>query len=349
MTKLRYKIAQMLMMGFSGTALEPSDPVCAWLDAGLGGVILFDQDLRTNQPRKNIVDHAQLLYLNQQLITYAARLSDLPLLIAVDYEGGAVNRLRHLHEAVQTVSPEQYAKLSDSNRIALCQAMAKTLQTLKFNVNFAPVVDLAVNHMTGIIGRLGRSFSQVPEEVAQLAEEYMHLFAQERILGCYKHFPGHGSAMGDTHEGFADVSETFSMAELAPYYRLPKLSHPAMVMTAHVINRQLDADGLPATLSRPILEGLLRQKIGFQGIIISDDLQMGAIAQYYDLEDSLRLTINAGADMMIFGNQLGDHCALDIIDIIEHLVQQKKINESRIDEAFLRIRTTKAWLARQKI
>ncbi|MFI4963666.1 MAG: glycoside hydrolase family 3 N-terminal domain-containing protein, partial [Legionellales bacterium] len=158
------------------------------------------------------------------------------------------------------------------------------------------------------------------------------------IACAYKHFPGHGSALGDTHEGFVDVTETFIPDELVPYKGLQKeQDKPLMVMTAHVINRHLDTLGLPATLSHDIITTLLRGTMGYEGLVISDDLQMRAIADQYSLEESLCLTLNAGADMVIFANQLGDNSAFEVIDAIEQLVLDKKVDIQRIDEAFKRI------------
>jgi beta-N-acetylhexosaminidase len=122
-----------------------------------------------------------------------------------------------------------------------------------------------------------------------------------------------------------------------PFKSLAHSNWPVMIMTAHVINRALDHTGLPATLSRTILTDLLRNELGFKGVIVSDDLQMRAIANHYSLEESLRLTINAGADMLIFGNQLGHHTATEVIDQVENLVNAGAIEEARIDEAWQRI------------
>ena len=212
------------------------------------------------------------------------------------------------------------------------------MKSLGFNLNFAPVVDLELNGMQGIIGPLQRSFSEKPEVVSRVARQFVDVFSQYGVACSYKHFPGHGSALGDTHKGFVDVTDTFQAAELLPYKTLlPKSDKPVMVMTAHVVNRHLDPSGLPATLSHKILTGLLRDEIGFDGVIISDDLQMQAIAEHYSLEETLCLTINAGADMLIFGNQLGENSAPEIINIIEQAVVDHKIDLNRIDEAFGRI------------
>src|SRR5690606_38342744 len=136
---------------------------------------------------------------------------------------------------------------------------------------FAPVVDLDLTHDSGIIGRLGRSFGMDSQEVGRNAEEFIKIFTGLGITCCYKHFPGHGSASGDTHLGFVDVTDTFRPDELAPYAALSQSDDMSvMVMTAHVINRKLDPSGLPATLSKLLLSGLLRQQLGFDGVIISD-------------------------------------------------------------------------------
>lgn len=337
MTTLRQKIAQMLIIGFPESELQSSTPVVDWLKTdSLGGVLLFDFNMQTNSFGKNLQTPEQIQRLNQQLLNYSA--SDLPLFIALDYEGGHVDRLKKIAGCRATMSPLAQAKLSESELQAEVQAMALTLKQLGFNLNFSPVVDLNLNDEQGIIGKLDRSFSADPERVTAVAAEFVRGFNAQGIVCCYKHFPGHGSAIGDTHEGFVDVTDTFNPIELKPYASLcQNAAQQAMVMTAHVVNRALDPSGLPATLSYPILTGLLREEFGFDGVIISDDLQMQAISHHYSLEDSLRLTINAGSDMVIFGNQLGEHTGPEVIDCIENLVRTGAIQTSRIDDAFERI------------
>ncbi|CEK11094.1 glycoside hydrolase family 3 protein [Legionella hackeliae] len=340
MATLRQQIAQMLIMGFSGTTGEKS-PIKQWLsDNSLGGVLLFDYDLITQQQGKNLTDRPQIQSLIQQLHRANNSLGEKtpPLFIAIDYEGGAVDRLKYIDGCMTTVSPADLANFSQKELHSEMHRMAETIQSLGFNLNFAPVVDLDLNQEKGIIGKLKRSFSANPEQVAKVATQFVEIFAQHKITCCYKHFPGHGSATGDTHEGFVDVTSTFQLRELEPYKIIFNGSNrPAMVMTAHVINRQLDADGLPATLSKSILTGLLRQELSFDGVIISDDLQMHAIAKHYSMEEALCLTINAGADMVIFANQLAEITPYEVIEQIEKLVQANKISEERIAEAYHRI------------
>ncbi|HAT8178701.1 TPA: glycoside hydrolase family 3 protein [Legionella pneumophila] len=343
MITIRNKIGQMLIMGFHGSDLHDNSPVAQWLSSdGLGGVLLFDKDLSTGIYGKNLKNQAQIKQLIRQLNHYASMISEsndnLPLFTAIDYEGGMVDRLSKIEGCTPTMKARDLAKLSSDDFEEEVTQMAITLKSLGFNLNFAPVVDLNLNDSTGIIGNLGRSFSTNPEVIIRLARQFVDVFSRYGIACAYKHFPGHGSANADTHEGFVDVTDTFQTDELMPYRSLLKNpSNPVMVMTAHVINKHLDSKGLPATLSYDILTLLLRQSIGYDGVIISDDLQMHAISNHYSLEEALCLTINAGADMVIFANQLGTITAPEVIDVIEKLVIDKQIPSQRIDEAYRRI------------
>lgn len=339
MATLRQQIGQMLIMGFDGTDINETSPVWQWLlTDGLGGVLLFDFDLAQNRPGKNISSQQQVSQLTQQLKACSSRHNELPLFIAIDYEGGAVDRLKHIPGCPKTLTPAHLAQLPDNELTEQCQIMANSLRSLGFNLNFAPVLDLSLNKDAGIIGKLQRSFSDNPVEVARVAHRFVQIFDDYGIACCYKHFPGHGSAVGDTHEGFVDVTTSFHNKELEPYASLFRQDQPAaMIMTAHVINRQLDPGGLPATLSPTILTGLLRETMGYDGIIISDDLQMHAISHHFSIDESLRLTINAGADMIIFANQLGSISATDVIDRIERLVNSRAISPARIAQSWQRI------------
>jgi len=344
---LRKKIAQMLIMGFSGCEIDESSPVVKWLkEDGLGGVLLFDLDLGTKCYGKNLKNREQIRTLTTQLNHYSEMTNGnqdkLPLFIALDYEGGAVDRLTKIEGCMATMKPCDQAALSDDALYAEAEKMAVTLDNLGFNLNFAPVVDLNLTEDQGIIGRLGRSFSSQPKQVIRSAKQFVKAFNHKGLTAAYKHFPGHGSASGDSHEGFVDVTDSFQPSELEPYTTLLQdKDTAAMVMTAHVINRHLDASGLPATLSYSILTSLLRNKIGYDGVIVSDDLQMQAISKHYSIDEALCLTINAGADMVIFANQLGNISATEVIDRVENLVKTGVIEPSRIEQAYQRIERLK--------
>ncbi len=336
-------IGQMLIMGFAGYDVDEHSPVTEWIQRdAIGGVLLFDYDFPNQQFGKNLKNKTQIKSLNEKLYKYSLQANDdkecLPLFIALDYEGGDIDRLKYIDDCVQTIPPVMQAKLSDDALLQEARIMAHTLKSLGFNLNFAPVVDLNLNDQVGIIGKRGRSFSNDPIEVIRAANQFVKAFKEHDIVCCYKHFPGHGSALGDTHEGFVDVTDTFDSKELIPYEVLLKERNaPIMVMTAHVVNHHLDNTGLPATLSYPILTGLLRNKLQYEGIIISDDLQMHAISNHYQLSEALARTINAGADMLIFGNQLGQINAPEVIDCIEALVESGEVQRSRVEESFQRI------------
>lgn len=345
---LRHKIGQMLIMGFSGYEINEHSPVVKWLqEDGIGGVLLFDIDWKTKLHGKNLKNREQIKQLTTQLKHYANSLQekeDKPsLFIALDYEGGTVDRLSNIQGCMKTMKAQDQALLPDIALSLEMEQMAITLKDLGFNLNFAPVVDLNLNMQDGIIGKLGRSFSAQPTEVIRVAKQFVTAFSHYGITCAYKHFPGHGSAAGDSHLGFVDVTDHYELDELIPYRALLNdTSLPAMVMTAHVINRQLDNSGLPATLSYSILTDLLRHQIGFDGVIVSDDLQMQAISNHYSLDEALCLTINAGADMLIFGNQLGNITATGVVDQIEQLINGGAIDVSRIDQSYQRIVRLKA-------
>lgn len=342
---LRKKMAQMLLMGFDGLTLEPENPARSWLnEEEIGGVLLFDYDLSKKTFGKNIETVAQIKALNQSILDLAPTI---PPFITLDYEGGAVDRLKHIVNCPKTVDAKTLAAYPIETQNKAFTLMAKTLQYLQFNLNFAPVVDLNLTENDGIIGKLGRSYSNQPEIIAEYAARFVHIFNQYGIICCYKHFPGHGSAIGDTHLECVDVTESFMPQELEPYKILiQNVSLHAMIMTAHVINQQLDPKGIPATLSSTILTDLLRNQLHYEGIIISDDLQMQAIANHYTLEEALKKTIHAGADMVIFGNQLGSISATTILDVMERLVLNKEISEVHITKAYERIIAyKKKWFA----
>lgn len=218
--------------------------------------------------------------------------------------------------------------------------MANTLKSTGFNLNFFPELDVNINPDNPIIGKKDRSFSSIPEVVTQYAQLYTEQFIKHQIHCSYKHFPGHGSSLSDSHLGFVDVSDTWSEQELIPFLQLlSQPNHCDMVMIAHIVNRKLDMTGLPASLSYQIINGLLRRDLKFDGVVITDDMQMKAITNYYGLETAVTLSINAGADMLIFGNQLVEKFQdpKEIIDLIEQKVRSGEISEQRINEAYQRI------------
>ena len=213
-----------------------------------------------------------------------------------------------------------------------------TVKTSGFNVNFAPVVDVNINPQCPVIGKIGRSFSSDPYKVAHYAEIFLLEFNRQGVTGCLKHFPGHGSAGTDSHLGLTDVTDTWTELELIPYKVLIDKGLPRMIMTAHIFNAKLDPD-YPATLSRKVITGILRNKLGYDGVVVTDDMTMKAITKFYGRKDAIRLAIQAGADILLFGNNIDFD--RDIVPkahaIIKNLLNEGKISTKRIEQSYARI------------
>lgn len=348
---LRDKIGQMLIIGFEGKSIEADSYVArAIVEDNVGGVVLFDYNYRTKAFDKNIESPEQTRRLTSQLkhLSHVANQSRyrpaLPLFICVDYEGGEVNRLKQSYGFPQTITAALAGKMPIAEVEKVAEGMALTLKNAGFNLNFAPVLDVNLNPNNPIIGKLDRSFSADPAKVAQYAALYARCFWHHGIQYVYKHFPGHGSSSADSHLGFVDVTQAWDMRELEPFERLFQQQEDlGMVMTAHIVNYNLDDSGVPATLSQKVLGGILRKRLQFRGVIIADDMQMKAISDHYGLEQSLILAINAGVDAFIFGNQLCDEPQdlSQVIEIVLANVKNGKIAAACIDQSYERITSLK--------
>jgi len=342
---LNDKIGQMVLVGFRGTKLDPSNPVLADIrDRHIGGVVLFDYDVPGQSPVRNIESPSQVRNLTAAL----KEASPSPLLVAVDQEGGKVSRLKEKFGFPATVS-QQSLGTSDDIRATRKSAeeTAKTLAECGFNINFSPVVDLNINPENPVIGGRGRSFSENPAVVTEHAIEVIKAHHARGILTTLKHFPGHGSSKDDSHLGFVDVTETWSRTELEPYEKIIAAGLSDTVMTAHIFNSKLDTS-LPATLSGRTIDGLLRGELRFDGVVISDDMQMKAISAHYGLEEAVFLAIRAGVDILAFANNsiFDPDVAASAIQIIRKAVHDGKISEERIDRSYARITRLKSRLGK---
>jgi beta-N-acetylhexosaminidase len=306
----------MIIIGFEGESLPLS--LEKYIEQnGIGGVILFS---------KNIKNPSQLKALTQKL-----KSANATIMIAIDQEGGLVERLQTKNGFFDTPKPIEIAKMGEKKAKRYYTKMAKMLHENGINVNFAPSVDLAKNPKNRVIYTYGRAFSANPKEVITYASIFMKAMEEEGVLSVIKHFPGHGSSMADSHKGFVDVSTSWGREELVPFQKLPAKA----VMSAHIYNKNIDAT-YPATLSKKTLS-LLRDG-GFDGVIVSDDLQMKAISENYDLNETLIRAIGASVDMLLFGNQLAKPIMIEkIVKRVEVLVKEGKISQESIIEANERI------------
>ncbi len=338
--ELRSDIGQMLLVGFRGTVLADTSHIVRDIrDYGIGGVILFEYDAPSHSRPRNIVSPAQL----RQLCGDLQALSPEKLLIGIDQEGGRVTRLKSQYGFPAFASAQKTARDGNDSVRYYAALTAATLHDLGINLNFAPCVDVNVNPACPVIGKLERSFSKDSRRVAECAAIWVDEQQRAGVTACLKHFPGHGSSKADTHLGLADVSDTWLPAELDPYRTLIADGGIRMVMTTHVFNAQIDSL-LPATLSYATLTALLRDSLRFDGVIITDDLAMGAMTQQYEYADILRLTILAGADLLCLSNNGSEYNA-DIVpttvDLIYDMVQRGDIPASRIRQSASRIRHLK--------
>lgn len=330
---LRRKIGRLLVVGFRGLTIGPKDPIMKALRAGLGGVILFDRD-RITRPR-NITSPAQLTALTAALRTAAPG----NLIIAIDQEGGRVARLKPAHGFPATRSQAEIGATDDPEvAFEAGLAMGSTMAAAGIDLDLAPVVDVNVNPANPAVGALQRSFSADPAIVAAMAEAEIHGLHEFGIGATIKHFPGLGSARANTDLAHVDVTRTWSEAELEPFETLISLGLPDAVMTGHMVNDTIDP-GVPASLSAPTVEGLLRARLGWTGPVITDDLGAEAIASRYEQAEAVALAIEAGNDLLLFANQTVyvPDLAAQLVDTIAELVASGRISQARIDESIDRI------------
>ena len=331
-------IGEMLMVGFRGIAVDSTDHI--WRDLThfrVGSVILFDYDAAMGRRGRNITDRQQVQNLCRQLRGIRP-----DLLIGIDQEGGMVSRLHPRYGFPAVGTPQASAAVGDDSVRSCARITASMLHDVGIDLNFAPVADVDVNPDCPVIGKLERSFSASPERVTDCCRIWIEEQDKKGVVSCMKHFPGHGSATGDTHKGLVDVSKTWQKKELQPYRELVKTV--PMVMTAHVINRQLDPDGLPASLS-PRITAYLRDTLGFQGVIVTDDMAMGAIVNEYSFETALRMAIEAGADLLCLSNNGGTYnseLVPQTVRTIKRMVADGTVSAERIHASAERVRALKA-------
>jgi len=319
----------MLMVGFHGTSATAQSQICKDIKRyNLAGVILFDYNPVNKNKPKNIASKEQLKRLTKEL---QACSRDGKLLISVDQEGGRVQRLKSKYGFKGNFpKASDISKYDDSRVTKIYQSMGAELKVVGINYDLAPVVDLAINKNNHVIYGLGRSYGSDPRSVAHYASLFIESMHKHDVVTSLKHFPGHGSSIGDTHKGFVDVTKQWKNVELVPYQRLIKRGSIDTIMVAHVFNKNIDAT-YPATLSNKTVNGLLRQKLGFEGVVITDDLQMGAISHKYGLKNTIKLAVNAGDDILLFGNQLDPRSVVSTEKLVNTMISLVNSGEIKLD------------------
>ena len=328
--ELAKAVADLLLIGFYGTntASPSARPLARQVHRGeVGGVFFVGQNVST------IEDLSGLLRL--------FRCENTQPLLAIDHEGGIIQRLTNAHGFTLLPSARDVAtQMSPAEARSLYALAGQELARLGFNLNLGPVLDVDVPENPAI-GRFGRAYGTDPEHIAAYGAAFVEGFAATGILCAAKHFPGHGRSVSDSHHGAADISTTWTEAEMAPFAHLLASTHsPAMVMTGHLRLDTIEPDGLPATTSAPIVTGLLRQRLGYTGVVVTDDLDMGAVSHLMSRKEAFIQSLAAGNDLLMIKNLFGYDPLLPqrAVGWVRQAIAQGRLRRAQVIAAAERIR-----------
>jgi len=332
---LEQMAGQMIVVGFGGD--DVADASVRKLteeisSSGIGGVMF----LKVNVKSRSAVEAMNKAFL-------AAAPDGLKPFITLDQEGGAVERLTSAVGFDEIPDAETVAaRYSPAEAEPVYAKLADGVAAWGFNVNFAPVVDLNANPDNQVIAKFGRAFSSRPDNVAAYAEAVVAAHHQAGLLTALKHFPGHGSSTADSHEGYVDITRSWNADELSPYVKMFAGGYTDFVMVGHLINRTYSNE--PASLSPEWIDGELRGKLGFRGVVITDDLEMGAIRQHYSLRETVIRAVRAGVDVLLFSNTAKPRASLpdEIRAILVAESEADPAFKARIQESYGRIVALKA-------
>jgi beta-N-acetylhexosaminidase len=320
MATLRQKTGQLFLVGCQGEALTREERL-TFEQCSFGGFILFGH---------NCCEPRQILSLSRSLWQCA---SEEPPFIAIDQEGGRVHRLPA--PFTQFPAASAIGARNDPNlAYQLGHAVAVELAVTGINLNFAPVLDVNSNRQNPIIG--DRSFGSDPNRVIAISSAWTRGLEEGGIIPCGKHFPGHGDTDQDSHFDLPVVDkpiEALMAADLPPFAHACRHGIESL-MTAHVRFTSLDPDR-PATLSEPIVTGLLRHQLGYDGVIFSDDMEMKAISDNYGLEDAAVLAVRAGVDSLLYCHDL--HRAMAAFEFVCSEAERDPSVRAQVENGYRRI------------
>jgi beta-N-acetylhexosaminidase len=333
------RIAPIFMVGFEGTspqatgAQELAEQIA---ENKVGGVCFIYKNAASRQGVEGLT----------RLFHSAA--DAWPMFMAIDQEGGQVQRLSSHLGYDSEPSPISVATSFDvMTARRTYAAMAAEMRSAGFNLNLAPVVDLGFEAHNPAITRLGRSFGAEPGTVIKYSRAFLAGHRDEGVLTALKHFPGHGSSLADSHDGAADVTKTWRESELAPYASLVREGAVQIVMTGHISHKDLTG-GLPASLSAQAIGGLLRGKVGYNGVVITDDLDMAAVRRTNSLEDAAVKAAAAGNDILLFTNGQSDpEMPLKLIRAIQQAILDGRLKAEQIEASVARIAALKLAFQRE--
>lgn len=316
------KIGQMIFGGVEDTVFNDKTKSLV-VDYKLGGIILFKKDLDNTEQSVELLNNIKVENQNNKV----------PIFLGVDQEGGRVERLPDEVTSLPTnkvIGERNNEDLSYN----IGTVLGEQLNTYGFNLNFAPVLDVNSNPDNPIIG--DRSFSNDPGVVSKLGIKTMQGMQAKNIVTAVKHFPGHGDTAVDSHLELPTVDK--SLAEIAEMELIPfKYAIEAgvdIVMSSHILLPQIDTE-YPASMSAKIINGLLRDQLGYDGVVVSDDMTMKAITDNFDIGEASVEAVNAGTDLVIVAH--GHDTIIHVIESLKKAVTDGRLTEERIDESVHRI------------
>lgn len=327
---LQEKIGQMILCGFQGT--EPSEELEALIaEHRIGGVIYF---------ARNVANTKQVAELSSSLQGIAERNGTVPLWISIDQEGGMVARIT---EGVALMPGSMALAAGDAGPEGAYEAAlisGKELRALGINLNFAPDLDVNNNPDNPVIGV--RSFGESPELVAKYGREAVRGFQEANVVATAKHFPGHGDTNVDSHLDLPTIThdeELIRAVELVPFIEAIDAGVDA-IMSSHIYFPALESQKLPVTLSKTVLTGLLREELGYEGVIMTDCMEMHAISEHYGTVAAAVMAVEAGADLVLISHR--HDLQIGAIAAIEQAVREGRVAEAQIDASVERLLALKA-------
>ena len=316
---LKQKISQMFITGFSGQSLAFNRNFVNLVENGLGGVIFFTQNISNEKQFK-------------ELISSIGEKASIPMFYSIDQEGGRVERTEKIHNGKKYLSAKNAYEMGLSYLQNQTKEIALELKGYGINMNFAPVLDVNTNKDNPIIGE--RAFSSNADDVVAGSKVVIKEYEKYGIITVGKHFPGHGAASADSHKTLPtiDLSREEMQEHLKPFEEAIKIGLPA-IMAAHVLYPAFDETN-PASISKKIIEELLVNEMAFDGVIITDDMEMNGIKGFTRFEACIK-AINAGINMFIFRDTTKD--IVELIEKLEKAVIEGIIPEEKIENSFDKI------------
>ena len=318
---LEEKIGQMIIMSYRNPTVD-STLENTLKTVKLGGFILFKENITTYENTINFIQTVK-------------KSNDIPLWIGIDQEGGNVQRLKALEDHPVSDIPYMNA-IGQTNNIdyarQIGKVMAEELKVFGINMDFAPDIDIWTNPDNTVIGK--RSFGSNPTLVSQMGIALGDALLQHQIVPVYKHFPGHGNTAEDSHYALPVVTKTLDellSSDLIPFQ--DAIAHDVpIIMVGHLAIPNITNDNTPASLSKVMIHDILKEQLGYKGLVVTDALDMGALTQNYTEEEIYTMAINAGVDILLMPQE-----SKNCVKIVADAVKSGKISESQIDESVRKI------------